>query len=327
MTERSPADEEIMRAATADDDAAPAAKPEAKPADDTLELGGDDAPELTDEQKAEAEKEKGRSRPWSRRVDNLTARLREAERERDEAIARSSGKTTETPTLEQVEAKKPNADNFEFGQADPDYLDALTDWKLDVREAKTADERRKAGETNAVEAKKQETVAKLNEGMANIEKVGTEKYNDFEAKMTEAVEARGGEPLHPMVSIGIAVSPAGADIAYRLATDETVSDKIETLAKTNPHAAAIAFGELEGEYLDDDGDADLNPADPLDMARMVGRERARRKGLGGKAGEVKTTKAPAAQTERARGGAGQFEVDDATNDFAAFERKIMGKKG
>jgi hypothetical protein len=105
---------------------------------------------------------------------------------------------------------------------------------------------------------------KLQAGLSSVETTGAEKYEDFEAKISEAVEARGGEPLHPMLSIGIAVSPAGADIAYRLASDESIAEKIEKLATTNPQQAAVAFGELEGEYVDDD--ADLNLADPLDRA-------------------------------------------------------------
>jgi hypothetical protein len=51
---------------------------ETKP-DDTLELGGDDAPEVKEGEEAEGER-KGRSKRWEQRVDNLTARLRDAER-------------------------------------------------------------------------------------------------------------------------------------------------------------------------------------------------------------------------------------------------------
>jgi hypothetical protein len=88
-----------------------------------------------------------------------------------------------------------------------------------VRDAKARDESGKAAEVNKQTEAQQEVVGKLHDGMAAIEKAGPEKYEDFETKISEAIEARGGEPLHPMVSIGIAVSPAGADIAYRLATD------------------------------------------------------------------------------------------------------------
>jgi hypothetical protein len=319
-TTHSAADEEIMRLATQDDDAGE--QPAEQKPDDTLELGGEEAPVATEEDKAEeeAKDEKKRSRPWSQRVDILTARLREAEREAAELRARAGGdKADDDP------APDPNSDKYEFGEADPQFI---RDFAAHAARQAIKEERAKAAEADAATAGQREVAAKLHEGMANIEKTGAEKYEDFEAKIAEAVDARGGEPLPPLVSVGIAVSPAGADIAYRLATDEAASERIEKLAQTNPQQAAIEFGKLEGEYLDDDSDADLNPADPLDMARMLGRMKAR---LSGKRApnpvERKTTKAPAPPETRARGGNGQFEVSDDTEDFAAYERKVMGGKG
>lgn len=301
---------------------APEAQPEAKvePAKEPLELGGTDAPKATDDDVAAEEKKRGR--PWSHRVDILTAKLREAERERDELRAgQGKAPAAVAPTLDEVTAKEPKPEDFDFGAADPDYLEARQDWKLDVRDAKARDESGKAAEANKQTEAQREVVGKLETGMAAIEKAGPEKYEDFETKINEAIEARGGEPLHPMVSIGIAVSPAGADIAYRLATDEAVAEKIEKLAQSNPRAAAMEFGELEGQYLDNEDDADLDLNDPLDMARMIGRERARRKGLAkGAAVERKVTKAPEPAEHRSRGATGQFETRPDTPDFGAFEK-------
>ena len=306
---RSAADEEIMRLATADDDGGEQSEP--------LELGGEEAPEATPEQ-VEAEKEKKRSRPWQQRVDILTARLRETERENAELRTRGGAEQ-----VVEEKAPDPNDDKYEFGEADPKFI--ADQIRHEMRQEAAA-ERAKAKEADERTRAQQQIVGKLHDGMASIEKAGPEKYDDFEAKVKEAVEARGGEPLPPLVSIGIAVSPAGADIAYRLATDEAASDKLEKLAQSNPQQAAIAFGELEGQYLDNDDDADLDPRDPMDMARMLGRERARRKGLNKAPVERKTTKAQAPEV-KARGGNGQLEVDDSTEDFASFERKHMGKRG
>jgi hypothetical protein len=62
-------------------------------------------------------------------------------------------------------------------------------------------------------------------------------------------------------------------------------------------SAALEFGKLEGEYLDDDSDSDLDPSDPLDMARMIGRMKSRLAGKRAGTVERKTTKAPRATGE------------------------------
>lgn len=302
--------------------------PQVNDKDDTLELGGDDAPKVEDDDDKDG---KTRSRHPSQRIAHYRYIAGEAERERDEArqelaAIKGGGQRPTDTTVEAIKAREPKfddknpdgSDKYEFGEADPLYSEDRQDWKLDLREATKAD---------ATKAEQQKTAAtreitgKLETGMANIEKTGPEKYTDFEEKIEGAIEARGGEPLHPMVSIGIAVSPAGADIAYRLATDEAAATKIETLAKTNPRAAAMEFGELEGQYLDTEEDTDLDLNDPLDMARMIGRERARRKGLNKSAAvERKVTKAPEPAEHRSRGANGQFETREDTPNFAEFER-------
>lgn len=323
-------DDQILNQGIEEEAASPTGKepakaaPEPKPGDETLELGGDEAPEATSEQ-IEAEAQRTRTRPWQKRVDILTARLREAERIAAEATARASGGTS--AEAEAPKAPDPNDDKYEFGAADPDYI---KDAALFEVKKQLAEERKGESEKAAEVGAKRAVVEHINEGMAAVEKAGTEKYEDFEAKIAEAVEARGGEPVHPLVGIGIAVSPVGADVAYALASDNAAAERIENLAKSDPLKAAQAFGELEGQFTDDDDD--LNLADPLDMARALGRMRGRLKSGAVRqekaAPEVKTTKAPKPPEHRSRGGSGNFDVSDDTDDFAAFERKHMrGSKG
>jgi hypothetical protein len=88
----------------------------------------------------------------------------------------------------------------------------------------------------------------------------------------------------------------------------------------------MEFGEREGQYLDNEDDADLDMNDPLDMARMIGRERARRKGLTkGAAVERKVTKAPEPAEHRSRGANGQFETRPDTSNFGEFEKMANRK--
>lgn len=320
MSELSKADEELMRLATADDTDESETKPEAKsevnaePKEETLELGSDEAPQVTPEQ-AEEEKRKGRSHSPIQRINTLTAKLREAERRAAELEARVA------PVQEAPIAPDPNAVNadgspkYEFGEADPQFL---KDWAVHSVHRALAEKDKTTKEQNEQATAKNAWISKINDGVTSIEKVGPEKYPDFEEVLSKAVGERDG-PLPPLLSIGIAASPAGADISYHLAKNAEEAAKIEELAQTKPQAAAVAFGELEGQYLDSDDDLDLS--DQLDMARMLGRMKSRLAGKKADTVERKTTKAPPPPDNRSRGAAGQFEVGDDTDDFRAFEKK------
>lgn len=282
--------------------------------DDTLELtDGDEAVDADDDDET-AEEDEGedgkrrRSKPAKQRIAELTAKLREAERQL--AAANSN------PEEEAKEPVKPNPDDFEYGEADPKYIDAVTDYKLEVRDAD-----RKKGETQ--QRQKQAMMDRLQTGLAKAEAEGQDKYEDFDAKVSEAANLRG-EPLPPILTVGLAVSPVGHDIIYRLATDEAVSERLESLARgQSPKMMAMALGELEGEYLDDTSDADLDINDELDTARMMGRMRARAAGRKAEAPakkEVVVTKAPEPPAKRARGGAGKASTRPDTDDINAFMR-------
>lgn len=280
---------------------------EPQPKEEPLELGSEEAPEATPEQ-VEEEKKKTRSQRWEKRVDTLTARNHQLERELNEIKAKLNiaENAPKDASVEEISAKKPDPQQFEFGEADPKYLDALTDWKIDLRDAQRREMSKEAEKQSEQQRAYNERVTKLKNGLESVEAKGREKYEDFDDKVREAAQARG-EPLHPLISIGTAVSPAGPDIVYRLATDEAVQERLENLAKTNPQAAAMAFGELEGEYLESDDDSDLNLSDPLDMMRLNGRMKARLKGV--KASERKVSQAPEPPETRARGATGRFTPD------------------
>jgi hypothetical protein len=298
----------------------PVAPVEVEQPPEAVELPEEEAAELPDDEHDgedgdEPEGKRRRSKPASQRIAELTARLREAERQLQQVAK------PEQPA-EQAEApQRPDPNDFEFGDSDPAYIEALTDWKLESREA----ERAKAAEA---QRGTQEIQAKLATGVAKAEEAAKAKYEDFEERIAEAVDARGGEPLPPLLTIGVAVSPVGGDILYRLATDDKTAMRLERLAKggaATANAMAVALGELEGEYLDDLDDADLDMTDNLDMARMMGRMRARLKGqrTAPQAKPVAVTNAPEPPAQRARGGAGQFSANPATTDFQAFERLAM----
>lgn len=305
-----------------------AAKPEPDEGakdDDTLELtDGDEAVDVPDDEEGgeedpDAEPEEGkrrprRSKPASERIAELTARLREAERKLE-------AKDDKTEPAKEPEA--PKAEDFEFGEADPKYLDALTDYKIEKRDV----ERQKV---DTARAEQQKVIDRIGAGVAKAEAEAKEKYEDFDDRIAEAIEARGGEALPPMLTVGIGISPVGADIIYRLATDDAASARLEKLARggqATSKALALALGEIEGEYLTEGDDADLDMTDDHDMARMMGRMRARLAGRKAEAPakdvpkDIPETQAPEPPEKRARGGAGRGKVPVDTDDMKAFMKE------
>lgn len=340
---------------------APDAQPEAKaePAkEDTLELGGADAPQLTEEQKAEAEAEKNRSRHPSQRIAHYRAvagdaerRAEAAERRAEEAERRAGIGKAAAPTLTEIMAKEPHfndknpdgTDKYEFGEADPLYGEDRQDWKLDVRDAKTRDGAAKDQAASAASETQQKTVAEVTGLLSAKMEAGAKAYNDFQEVVTKGAEARE-EPMHAVITVATAASPVGEHIIYRLASDEAAQERLDVeIAKALNQAAQLrasgrqpdpsifagaarVFGELEGQYLDNDDDDDLDLSEPLDLMRQLGRERARRKGLTkGAAVERKVTKAPEPAEHRSRGATGQFETRADTADFGAFEKMANRK--
>lgn len=310
--------------------------PEAdKAADEPLELtDGDEAVDVAeDEDGGEPDpaddKGKRRSKPASQRIAEERWRRGEAERERDELRARIAtleGKPAETVTEPPVE---PDPADFEFGAADPEYTKALIKHSTETEAHKRSEAEAERSKADAAVNEQRAMQQRVHEGVQKAETDAKAKYEDFDARIEAAVEARGGEPLPPVLTVALGVSPVGGDLIYRLATDDAVSEKLEKLAKGGPqamNALALAMGELEGEYIDGTDDSDLDTSDPLDMQRMLGRMRARLAGKGVKAKPVvKPTEAPEPPEHRARGGAGRFEVAGDTKDFAAFEAKVMGR--
>lgn len=291
------------------------AKEESKADDKPLELTPDDeAVDLEEgeeggEEHQDADGKRRRSKPASQRIAELTARLREREREL-EALAK--------PKTEEASPERPKPEDFEFGEADPAFI------KADLRYDMALEAAEKAKASEAAQSQRA-MIDKIGLGVSKAEEVAKEKYEDFDTKIAEAVEARGGDPLPPILSIGISVSPVGGDILYRLATDDAVSSRLEKLAtsEATAPAMAMAFGELEGEYLDDDSDSDLDMTDQLDMARMMGRMRARLKGAKApapKQAEIPVTNAPEPPAQRARGSSSRTKVSAETEDTAAFFR-------
>lgn len=285
---------------------------------------------------------RGRSKPLTKRLSEETQRRREAEdRATDLANRIAALEANSKPAGDaggKTELVEPKPDDFEFAEADPDYQAAHNKWLIE----KTLADRDEQHTKQTEEARfKTEFATKLNTRLAEQEQRAKAKYDDFDERIAEAVQLNG--PLSPMTSLGIAVSPVGGDLAYRLATDDDASDRLERLAKAGPASAnafALALGELEGEYIEGTDDSDLDMSDQLDMARMMGRMRARlagggrTNGSGGDGdgdgngnGNVRFTQAPEPPSKRVNGSSSRTPVAPDTEDTKAFWRDHAGDLG
>lgn len=207
------------------------------------EADGDDADKDGDDESGERkDSDKGRSKPPSRRIAEITAARRQAERERDDAlaeIARLRGKAEDGEEL-----KRPDPGDFEFGEADPKYLDKLTDYKVATalraskdKQAKEAAERASTAEKARIEAVTSELNAQWEEKAAKA----VDKYPDFKEKVIESAAAKEW-PLLPLSAAAVAASEVGDDIAYHLATNRGDAEKLASIEK-DFHEARVALME------------------------------------------------------------------------------------
>lgn len=158
------------------------------------------------------------------RIAELTRLRREAERQRDAAIAQLQGARDPAKAA----TPKPVADDFEdYG----DYVEALTDWKADQRDAERAD-------TNATTAAERAAQHRNAEWSA---KIGAAKsiMPDFDAVMEKA-----DTPTAPHVADALMDADRGPELLYHLANNP---DVVERLNDMSPARAAIELGKIEAK--------------------------------------------------------------------------------
>src|SRR5207342_3921548 len=105
---------------------------------DELETGENGTGEGDEETEAEAETQR-KNNPVQERIDTMYAKQKEAEKLADywRGVAEGRSKPAEEAGEQQPDAnERPDPTQYEFGEADPAYIEALTDWKVDTRLAK-----------------------------------------------------------------------------------------------------------------------------------------------------------------------------------------------
>lgn len=155
------------------------------------------------------------------RIDELTRKAAEATRRAARAEEQLSARSTaDAPTA------KPTEDQFEsYG----DFVEALTDWKADQREASRT-------QTEATDATKE---AEQHRGAAWAARIGEAKSTiaDFDAVMDKA-----DTPTAPHVANAIMDADRGPELLYHLAHNPELVDKLNGMS---PMRAAIELGRIE----------------------------------------------------------------------------------
>lgn len=193
----------------------------------------DDENESSDDSKAKAKKKGG----FQKRIGKLTARASTAEAERDywrEQALKSGALKEQTqkedPKIETKPEGRPDPDNFE---TNAEYIDALTDWKLEQREAKAkANDQEKQAKTEA--QKRAETFqTKISEFQ--------KEHSDFK-EVIEDCEVELSKDLQGL----ILESDLAPQLMYDLAKKP---EEIQRLNKLSDKALVKALGVLEDRLL------------------------------------------------------------------------------
>lgn len=189
---------------------------------------GDDATENEPGEGETAEKPK-RTGWWNERIYREAEGKRLAQRERDEALA-------ELQTLKaqqsQASTEKPEEGKFE---SYAEYVEALTDWKV---EQKLRDAQVKQAKAAEEEAHKAESTARSKHFAADCEAVKSSgKYADF-----ETVAFSDKLRINDAVQDQLLASDKPADVLYYLGSH---LDEAEALLKLSPSAVARAMGRIE----------------------------------------------------------------------------------
>lgn len=198
------------------------------------EAEGDEPKAAEESAKDDKPKKKG---GFQRRIDKLNAQKTQAQQEIEywkKLALESAGSKTESPAAK-VETPatatdgKPSPDKYE---THAEYVEALTDWKLE--------QRLKEREAKQEQAKVMSEQEKLVQTYAEKAKTFAEKTEDFQ----DTLEAVDHIPLSPAVQRLILKS--GPELAYALAKDPEEYARINRLS---PIDAAEAVGELKARLV------------------------------------------------------------------------------
>ena len=165
-----------------------------------------------------------------KRIDKAVRAQREAERQRDELQAKLTGTAGSRPagkpdTAQPVEAAgRPESSKFETYEA---YVEALTDWKIEVKAQARSNAEAQRANNAAFEAR-----------------VAAVKADPDYADYDDVIEEMGAMPISQVMQAAIRESEVGPKLAHYLGKNPEEAARI---AKLQPNAGARAMGALEAQ--------------------------------------------------------------------------------
>jgi hypothetical protein len=200
--------------------------------DESAEDSEEDSKDEGDSKEPDAKPKKKKG--FKKRIDKLNLRVSEKEQEveywKAQALKQQQPKTESALAQEKAPTEiegKPRADKFETHE---EYVEALTDWKLEHRERERETKSREAQVKLEYEKTAQSFQAKIAEFK--------ESNDDFDDVVSDVDDI----PLPMTVQDAIRTSDVGPALMYELAKNR---DDLERIVRLSPIAAAREIGKIE----------------------------------------------------------------------------------
>lgn len=269
----------------------------------------DDTPQETDEpDDNDKPGEKPKKNRYQERINELTGGKRQAERERDELLARirelentKNNTASETPQETPVTTSprpddklEDGSDKYPLGEFDPAFISDLTDYKLEQRLKMIEETQIKQRQQQEQEAQKTALQQSWNEQLVAAQ----ERYPDLAQKAQELAPTFDGidQAYGDYLANTLMQMDKGADVLYYLATNP---DEAAQLVNMSPVKAAIALGRIESRF-----DGESKPSTPV----------------------TKVSQAPTPPPTNKGAAAVQASIPDDTDDLDAFAKKFFKKR-
>lgn len=183
----------------------------------------------------------GTRKPIQPRINELTRARHDAEREaaywKGVATAKSNGASSAETSAPAAPPPKPIVDNFKTYD---EYVEALTDWKSD-----RAVEKALAGVNKTIEERSSQQTAAQQESERNTNWQTRQEATKKVITDYDEVVAESDVPIAPHVGDLLLDSDHGPAIAYKIAKDPSIADKLN---KMSPTAAAKEIGKMEAAF-------------------------------------------------------------------------------